>query len=385
MNAEAVQAEAPKTKTADAKAADTEAADTKYSDTKADESKAANAATCGKKKLRVAANQKGTAETKGPSKDDAKGKKVNTKKSEKKKSPAVAVEPPVPVNVMIACLRQVMDAWQTLIAAWRVMDKDNNGSVTEKEFAWGLKESGVSLPAQWVRGMWNLLDKDGSGDADYKEMRGMFVEELKKLEKLAEKKKEKKGKSGPSGSESVVEKGEADAKSAEPKAVDTKMTDSKSEAKAASVSDEVKGVNAPDKAKAVSVSDEATGEKRTQASSRALVQVKDQEGDAGEETSDSKKLVVRGVKVPNSTIAIVSRKNARGQKPLKLKKKIPFWQYRPYAMAYHGYNKSPWSPGSEYDSNFTRAAISRSASLSKQKLFRRVKAKALAPLSRWWF
>mmetsp|Transcript_27394 Transcript_27394/g.37938 ORF Transcript_27394/g.37938 Transcript_27394/m.37938 type:complete len:420 (+) Transcript_27394:1-1260(+) len=71
----------------------------------------------------------------------------------------------------------VMERWSTLIAAWRVMDKDNNNVMTFGEFCRGLRASGISealFPVALAKSLWKQMDLDTSGDINFKEFKKTF-------------------------------------------------------------------------------------------------------------------------------------------------------------------------------------------------------------------
>jgi Ca2+-binding EF-hand superfamily protein len=61
-------------------------------------------------------------------------------------------------------LRQIIKKkFSTLIAAFRSFDRNGDGSVNKREFAIGLKQSGVDLPPKLVDRIWKMADTDGTG------------------------------------------------------------------------------------------------------------------------------------------------------------------------------------------------------------------------------
>mmetsp|Transcript_11504 Transcript_11504/g.23173 ORF Transcript_11504/g.23173 Transcript_11504/m.23173 type:complete len:1339 (+) Transcript_11504:3-4019(+) len=78
-------------------------------------------------------------------------------------------------------LRQLfLNKWDTLIAAWRVLDRNSDGVLTREEFKWGLKQSGLGWIDEKTRELlFSKADTDSSGRVTYKEFKAGFGEWLK--------------------------------------------------------------------------------------------------------------------------------------------------------------------------------------------------------------
>uniref|UniRef100_A0A7S4E0J1 EF-hand domain-containing protein n=1 Tax=Lotharella globosa TaxID=91324 RepID=A0A7S4E0J1_9EUKA len=73
--------------------------------------------------------------------------------------------------------QKILDQWETLRTAWRVMDNDNDNTINLKEFKRGIRQRGLDekhVPDTMCRKMWDSMDFDLAQDVNFKEFKMAF-------------------------------------------------------------------------------------------------------------------------------------------------------------------------------------------------------------------
>jgi len=111
-----------------------------------------------------------------PRKEQSAAQHLSTSNETKSKSESTESKKPGDVAEAEAAIkRAIIQKWDTLIAAWRVLDRNKDLNMSLQEFSWGLSYCGLGhIPAETVVKLFRGAEKNLNGSLSFKEFKEAF-------------------------------------------------------------------------------------------------------------------------------------------------------------------------------------------------------------------